>query len=150
MSSILLSGCMKKVEIMTTKSFNFSYSVGTYMNASYNYGLELKKDGRYVLSYKPAGVSEEDKMEKEISKDDVLELEKILIKNNISKWDGFHKTDSNVLDGNDFFLNYYRDDSQSISASGYMKYPSGYNDFKNDIISFYSKIFPESEEKAAD
>ena len=59
---------------------------------------------------------------------------------------GFDKSDDNVLDGNGFYLSYFTEDNQQISASGYMKYPDGYSTFKNDIISFYEKYFLEEKE----
>ena len=140
--NFILGGCMKdKVEIKNTKSFSFSYSVGYYMNASYSYQLELTKDSKYIISYKPTGFAEEDRFYKEVSKNTVEELEQILIKHDISRWDGFHKVDKRVLDGNDFSLNYYTENRENISASGYMKYPDGYKDFQNDIVKFYTKLF---------
>ena len=63
--AFILSGCGKKVEIKHTKRFVFSYSVGYYKDASYLYELEKKKDGTYILSYKAAGIPDEDKLEKE-------------------------------------------------------------------------------------
>ena len=138
----LITGCFKKkIEIKDTKSFEFGYSVGNYMNGSYLYKLVLKDDNKYYAFYKADGVSEEDMLTKEIDKDKVLELENILNKHNIYKWDGYSKSDKNVLDGNGFHLYYHRTDREGISASGYMMYPKGYNDFKSDIISFYEELF---------
>lgn len=132
----------KKIEIKNTKYFSYSYSVGDYVDASYSYDLKLEND-KYIAGYKKEGVSEEDMLKKELKKEEVLKLEKILNDNNIYKWNGYHKSDKNVLDGNGFSLNYRNTNNIDISASGYMMYPNGYNNFKNDIINFYENLFNE-------
>ena len=141
LSSLILSIFQTK-EIKDTKYFSFSYSVGYYANASYDYELKLEND-KYIAGYKKEGVSEEDMLKKEVTKDDVLKLEKILSDNDIYKWNGYHKSDKNVLDGDGFSLSYRSTNNINISASGYMMYPKGYLNFKNDIISFYSELFDE-------
>ena len=145
-STIIICACNKeeieenKMIIENTTYFRFSYSVGYYMNASYEYELELK-DGKYIMSYKPDGISEEDKSIKEVNKDIVLEIEKILTKHDIYKWDGFDKVDKDVLDGNSFSLSYRKEDNETISASGYMMYPDGYREFRDEIHNYYVKLF---------
>ena len=142
MSICFLNGCINKnIEIENTKKFKFSYSVGNYMYSDYCYELELNSEDKYIISYKPVGISDENKFQKEITKEQVLELEEILKRNKISKWNGFKKADKNVLDGYSFDLHYRKQNDENIDASGYMKYPKGYKEFKNDIINFYTNIF---------
>lgn len=131
-----------KSPIKDTKSFHFSYSVGNYTNASYSYDVELE-NGKYFAIYKADGVSEEDAFKKEISKDTVLELEKILNEYKIYKWDGFNKSDEDVLDGYSFSLNYWNQNKEDIHASGYMMYPNNYREFRSAIINFYNVLFEE-------
>lgn len=148
----ILGGCFKKnkenelnkINIENTKCFTFSYSVGNYMNAAYIYTLEKIENDKYIVTYQGDGMS--NKLEKEISEDKVLELENILKENEIYKWNGFDKSDNNVLDGHDFSL-YYKNNNQTISASGYMMYPDGYKNFKTIIDTFYSELFKEEIEK---
>jgi len=90
-----LGGCFRKkvdkvelVEIKNTTMFNYSYSVGCYMNGNYRMGYNLT-DNKYIAYYKGDGIPDEEKITKEISKEKVLELEKIITKLNVSKWDGF-------------------------------------------------------------
>lgn len=131
----------KKIDIENTNYFTFSYSVGNYMYASYIYTLEKKENDKYLFTYQGNEMS--NKLKKEVSKDKVLELEKILEENDIYKWNGFNKSDNNVLDGHDFNLYYKKDNKETISASGYMMYPDGYKNFKNIIDTFYSELFKE-------
>lgn len=152
MYTFILGGCfnkkntnINKINIENTIYFTFSYSVGNYMYASYIYTLEKKENDKYLFTYQGNEMS--NKLKKEVSKDKVLELEKILEENDIYKWNGFNKSDNNVLDGHDFNLYYKKDNKETISASGYMMYPDGYKNFKNIIDTFYSELFKEEIEK---
>ena len=145
MSAFILSGCFKKkLEIKDTKHFYYSYSVGDYKDASYAYELDLQEEGKYIMSYKADEVSDEDKLTKEVDEEIVKELEHILTDNKVYKWNGFHESDKNVLDGDGFSFIYRRVDKEEISASGYEMYPTGYINLKNDIIALYKKVFEEN------
>lgn len=145
---LVLTGCFhKKIDIKNTKHFSFSYTVGNYMNGSYSYNLELDSNNKYIASYKPDGVSDENKLKKEVSKDDAILLENILKKNNIYLWNGFKKADKNVLDGRSFDLVYSDLDGNYISASGYMKYPRGYQKFKEEVHNYFLSLFKDELEK---
>lgn len=130
----------KIITIENTKYFRFYYSVGYHYNGSYLYDLELN-DGKYYIGYKIDGISDEDKLIKEISKDTLLELESILTKHNIYKWNGFDKSDNDVLDGDSFSLYYKKENDEKIDATGYMMYPDGYKEFRDDIHIFYEELF---------
>ena len=119
-----------------TKYMHYSYSDGYEAYSNVYYDLDYK-DNEYAISYKPLGAREEEAISKVISKEEVMELEKILTDNEIYKWDGFHKSDKNVLDGDGFSLTYSRLDSKGISASGYMMYPNNYLTFKSKISSWF-------------
>lgn len=150
MSIFLLSGCfhkkIEKVNIENTKSFSFGYSVGNYMNGNVIYEIE-KKDGKIIASYKANEVPDEDKLEKEISEETLKELEEILKKHKVYEWNGFKKSDPNVLDGNSFHLYYWTENKENIDASGYMMYPNGYGEFKAEIHEFFTTLFKEEIEK---
>ena len=137
----------KKLEIKDTYIFSFSYSVGYHINASYDYEIRLNENGSYEAFYKADGVAPEDRLSKIIDKEIVSEFENILTKYKIYKWNGFHESDLDVLDGDSFYLHYMRKDKESISASGYMKYPKGYRDFRSEIHNFFTDLFKEEVEK---
>jgi len=52
----------------------------------------------------------------------------------------FDKVDKDVLDGNSFSLSINFGEDKSISAHGYMKYPSGYREKTDSIKYWFSKI----------
>ena len=129
----------KPFAIEKTKYLHFSYSDGYAAYSNVYYYLDYN-DGEYVITYKPLDVPEEEATAKAISAEEVLEIENILIKHEVYKWDGFHKSDKNVLDGDGFYFTYKRMDGEGISASGYMKYPNNYSSFLSDIASCFNKL----------
>ena len=146
MSTFIFCGCFnKKIEIKNTKSFYYYYSVSNAKDGSYLFKLNLEED-KFVAYYKGEGISEEDSIKKEINNDKVLELEQILTKYKIYKWNGFKKSNKRILDGNSFSLN-YKTENNSIEASGYMSYPNGYKEFKEEIKKWYTELFKEEIEK---
>ena len=64
-----------------------------------------------------------------------------MTKYNVNKWDGFNKSDKNVLDGNSFSFSYSNTDNKSIEAHGYMKWPNNYREFRDEIKALYEKEF---------
>ena len=136
----------KKVKIENTKSLRFTYTVGYFINADIVYELNLQ-DNKYIAYHKIVGVKEEEKLKKEINKDIVLEIENILKKYKVYKWNGFNKSDKNVLDGNSFYFTYTNGNNENIHASGSMMYPSNYRDFKADIDTLFEDLFKEEIKK---
>ena len=133
------------VNISQIKYFHFGYSTGNMMYANVTYDLSLKDDG-YVVVIKPSGISEEDAYEVSISNSDVKKIEDILKKYEVGKWNEFHKSDSNVLDGNSFSLSIGFVNDDYISASGYMKWPKNYKDVRGELDSFFMNFYNEKED----
>jgi hypothetical protein len=130
----------KKEAIMTDiKSLNYSYSQGYAMNAYVRYELECKE--KCILKYKPLYVPEEDFKKVEVNEEVVKELESILNKYEVYKWDGFNKSNKNVLDGDDFHFSVNLKDGTSISASGYMSWPKNYREVSDEISTLFNKLF---------
>ena len=128
------------IKIKNLKSMNFFYTSGYAFNADFRYEYE-NKNGKHFLSYKPYGKSEEEKTTIEVDDSILLELESILNKYDIYKWNDFNKSNNDVLDGDSFSLSIYYDNNNNISAHGYMSWPKNYREFKNDIISLFEKYF---------
>lgn len=128
----------KKVVISDIKSFHFSYTTSTMMDASILY--ELKCDDKIVATIKPELVPYEKAKTFEVDKPLCEELENILNKYNVGSWDDFRKSDPNVLDGNSFSLSIVTKDKKVISASGYMMYPKNYREVKSEIEGLFSKL----------
>ena len=126
----------KKEKIENIKYLNFGYSTGTMMNAYVSYNIEYK-DNEYKVSIKPNMVSDEDKKIIIMTKKDVKRIIDILNKYTVYKWDGFRKSDHNVLDGDSFNLTVRYNDDKSISASGYMMWPKNYREVQGELDSIY-------------
>ena len=148
--SLFVSGCSDaNAEIVGIKNFSFSYSVGCYANGNYSYSVIKTKDGKFIASYKGDGVPEQKASKFPVDETFLIDLEKTLKENNILKWNGFHKSDSNVLDGNGFSFYVRFNDGKSYNASGYESYPKGYREGKNAIENFFQKNMKEKKIKPA-
>ena len=143
----LSTGCVfskKNTFIKDIKRFNFYYSTGNYIYGNISYAIELK-DGKYILKIKPDGKSEEEATIIKID-DQVIEgLINILNKYNVKSWNGFKKSDPNVLDGNSFSMSITEKDDSNISASGYMMWPNNYHEVKDELNTLFNNIYKEKE-----
>ena len=140
----LLKAKKKSVEINEIKHMHFSYSTGTMINSYVTYELTFK-DGKYIAKIKPNGISTEETQEKEITKKQVKQIENILKKYEVNKWNGFDKSDPNVLDGNSFHISISFKDGLNISASGYMKYPKNYREATSELDNIFMKMYTEKD-----
>jgi hypothetical protein len=127
----------KEVKVENMKTLKLFYTRGYYMNADVRY--ELKCDEKCMVTFKDIGKNEEEAIHYEISKEKVKQLEEVLKEYHVGKWDGFHKSDKNVLDGDSFSFYAEMEDGTSISASGYMKYPKDYGKVVSEIEKILSK-----------
>ena len=128
-----------KKEIVDIKYFSFGTVDGMAIYDGVHYSIDYK-DNKYMATIQKNGVSEEDAKVVEISKSEVKKLEDILNKYEVGKWDGFHKIDKNVLDGHSFSLSLRTFDDNSISASGYMRWPKNYREVRDSLNKFFEKL----------
>ncbi len=128
------------LEIANIKSFYITYTNGYMMSSYTRYQLTIK-DGIYMVEIKPYGVGEEDKLETEVTIDLLEEITKILKKYEVNKWDGFNKSDHNVMDGDSFSLGIWFKDNKSIHASGYMMWPDNYRNVRDEISDLFMEIY---------
>ena len=105
------------------------------MNASESFDIEIE-DGKYIVKVKDDGMDPEDARRYEVDKYQIKRFESLLNEINIYKWNGFNKSDKNVLDGSSFSISINWGDERNISAHGYMMYPSGYRE-KTDAIKLW-------------
>ena len=129
----------KKIDnIHDINTFRFSYTVGYHYEASIEYEVEC--NDKCSLKYKGEGITIENASIYEFDKDKVKELENILNKYKVGRWNGFNKSDRYVLDGNSFSLSISMNNDEYVSASGYMKWPKNYKEVKEELITFFSTI----------
>ena len=129
----------KNVEIKKINHFSFYYSTGNMMYANVEYKLDLKDD-KYIAEIKPTGIPDDESLIIEVDDEFEKNLEQILLKYQVNKWNGFKKSDKHVLDGGSFSL-YVRMDEETIDASGYMKWPKNYNEVKNELNNLFMNIY---------
>ena len=118
--------------------FYFGYSTGNMKDAYFRYELTLE-DEVYTVRVKPNGVPDEQAAVVKVEKSFADELGALMERYGVDQWNGFDKSDSQVLDGNSFSLTVYRGE-EKISARGYMKWPKNYGDFKAAV----NKLFEEA------
>ena len=137
---VILKPFKKKKVISDLSSFHFFYSTGTMINSQVYYDIEFSNN-KYILKIKPNNVPEEETKEFELNENQILEIINILNKYEVFNWDGFHKNNKNVLDGDSFNLNLYTKNKDNISASGYMMWPKNYLNVKNELDNYFMNIY---------
>ena len=65
----------------------------------------------------------------------------VLNEYNVAKWDGFHKSDQNVLDGDSFSFSMYTLEDRYISASGYMSWPENYRNIEDAFDEILGSLY---------
>lgn len=129
----------KKIE--NIKHLYFSYTSGYAMYSYTTY--ELDCNDKCILKVKPDGLPDEEKQEVEIPKEKLLEIESKLNEYNVSRWNGFNKSDKYVLDGDSFSFNLDYNDNDKISAHGYMIWPNNYSNVKSYLINTFNEYIKE-------
>lgn len=137
---LLLLPKLNEKKIENINHLRFTYTTGYHMNASVSYEIDLV-DGKYIVKVKPTDVPEEDTQEFELTKDKILEIENTLNEYHVSLWNGFHKSDKYVLDGDSFSMNITYNKENTISASGYMMWPKSYSNIRNYLDTELGRLY---------
>lgn len=119
---LVITNKPKKIE--SIKTLHYSFSNGYSMNAYTVYDLECDED--CYVTVKPHGYPEDRTSKYKISEDKIDELIKVFNDNKVLSWDGYHKNNKYVLDGDSFSFSLTTKEGLSVSASGYMKWPDNY------------------------
>ncbi|MBQ2581671.1 MAG: hypothetical protein II574_08600 [Ruminococcus sp.] len=98
---------------------------GTYMGAGFDYEYTFK-DGKHSIKVRVEGVTSDDALVIDVDEKFAQKLIELIDEYSLRKWDGYQKSDNNVLDGSGFGFYATFDDGTRISASGYECYPRGY------------------------
>lgn len=132
-----ITGCNSKEKI-DSDIISFKYHYGSYNGYYYEYDINII-DEKIVFTKKGYN-NEKLNMEKEIDKSYLEELAKIINDNEIYKWNGFDKSDKNILDGSSFNLEVNYSNDKSLKAYGYMKYPKNYKEGHKALSDFLEQI----------
>ena len=116
------------------------------MNANVEYTFKKGKDG-CIVTVKPNRVPEKELYETAVPDSFEAVLVDLLKKYRVGRWNGFNKFEKRIADGRSFTLNAALDNGRSISAHGYMKFPAGYREFRQEaddlFMPLYQKALPE-------
>ncbi len=116
---------------------SFEYSFGSFFAGYYEY--EIYQDGnQYIFIGKGSNGVDLD-IKETIDRDILDEIQEIIQKYDVKKWNGFNKRNRDVLDGHSFSL-LVRYDDHKIRANGYMKYPIYYDDFQKEIQDCFDSL----------
>lgn len=127
------------------KSFEYSYN-GSIGGNNYSYKVKTE-DGKCVLTYYSMVHHDYGDMVMEIPSDFYAKLNELYLSHRLKRWDGFHKSNRFVLDGDGFSLYMTFMDKKSLSASGTNSFPRGYGDFKSDMDELFEPFTTELLEK---
>ena len=141
---VILVFTSRSKEISNIKSMRLSYSGGWSAYAYTIYDLEKKADGYYV-EIKPYGVPDDEAQEVKLTEEQMKQIEEILTKYKVSKWNGFKKSDLNVLDGDSFTFYLHTEDGIDVSASGYMRWPDNYHEVRNALTNIFDPLYKYSD-----
>ena len=127
-----------KKEINSIKSLSYEYGDGRSIYGKVKYNITC--DNKCILSSKLSGYHDEDIISVEIDKETMDKILDILIKYNVSSWDGFKKSNLSYKDGKNYEFRVETLDNQKISAQGYMAYPKNYKEVINSLEEIFKKI----------
>lgn len=132
-----ITGCGKKTEY-TGNIISFKYYYGSYNSGYYEYNINVEDDKVIFIAKGYNGVALA--VNKEIDSDYLKKLSDLINDNKLYEWDGFDRSDKDILDGYGFTLEVNYNDNTSLKANGYMKYPKNYNEIHPILSEFLKTI----------
>lgn len=131
---IILVRIDNKAEKISIKNFEYHYTINNSSNNSVRYKVECNDKCNITIN------DRKEKKEYEISKEHLKELEEILTKYSVYRWNGYNKVNKKVKDGKSFTLKVTLENNKTIKAHGYMSYPNNYKLVKEEIDSYFNNI----------
>ena len=131
---IILVRIDNKTEKISIKNFEYHYTINNSSNNSVRYKVECNDKCNITIN------DRKEKKEYEISKEYLKELEEILTKYSVYRWNGYNKVNKKVKDGKSFTLKVTLENNKTIKAHGYMSYPNNYKLVKEEIDLYFNNI----------
>ena len=138
-SLFVITGCAKSNKI-ESDIISFTYEYGSYNNGYYKYTIFVSVEENMVMFTAEGHNGVNLNINKEIDSSYLNQLSDIINDNKIYEWDGFHKSEDDVMDGYSFKLNIGYKNGETIDASGYMKYPDNYDNCHEALLKFLKSI----------
>lgn len=135
---VVLLGQYVKINSYKGDIRSFSFSSGSYFGGYAKYTIE--RDG-YDAIYTAKGYNMSDlDIRKTVDAKELDELQRIIEEYKVGAWDGFDKSDDNILDGSSFSLHVEYMDGRRIDAHGYMEFPINYAMVENEFVTFFEGL----------
>ncbi len=140
---MLLQGCHKSAPVIpdaALSSFSFSENNSYFKRIQgYEYRLE---EGRSVAYFLIA--DEEEAYPVPVDQAWVDALTGFIHQHGMMAWDGFQGSDSMLLDGTQFSLNFAFADGTTVHASGYGIFPVNYGNASSAIEAHFMQLLPQN------
>ena len=134
------AGAAPTEDMPAVKTFWFTRS-GMSAAQGCSYSVKETKRGRFVwidLYYSCHYVLP-------MTDEDMTAFSALLHELNLTEWNGFRRSDPDVLDGEDFSLSVVFADGDEISAYGSNSFPSGYSDKMRRVEEFFRALMEDYE-----
>ena len=131
---------IRNSQITGISSFEFSYTTGCAVNSRVEYTFK-KENGSCTVTILQNGAFEEDRYKTEVPESFEAELSELLRKYRAGAWNGFDKHNRLVLDGNSFSLRAEFQNGKRLSAHGYMRWPRGYRNFRDEADELFMAFY---------
>lgn len=141
----ILCNKKEKEKIKSISSLSFFYTNGYAINTDTRYEIDCKDNCIAII--KQYGKSEEESVEVEIDSDILNKIIDVLNKYDVIKWDGFHKNDKGVLDGDSFSLHFTYNQEKKVSASGYMMWPTNYRNVRDELDNIFNGLMEDKNDR---
>ncbi|WP_022766736.1 hypothetical protein [Butyrivibrio sp. XPD2006] len=117
----------------------FYYDYGSYFGGYYTYELVRRYDGTVAFTATGGNGVDLD-IYTYVDSSCLDELTEIVNESRIYTWNGFNKSDNGLMDGYGFSLAAGYSDGRILSAHGYGKEPSSYNEGHKALTAFFEKL----------
>ena len=128
------------------KRFDYTYS-NPFGASSYNF-IVSRTDGGAELTYDAMQVESLGTMTMAVDPVVLDQLYDSYLNHNIAAWEGYSKSDPNVLDGDGFSLSLAFNDGARMTASGSNAAPDGYWEFLSEVHAIIDPLLKECVEDA--
>lgn len=127
-------------------SFNLSNGGGMMCNAGSTF-IARRMDGKALVTVRTSGVALKDAPTFEADAELLDRVAELFARCDVASWDGFSKSDPNVMDGSDFSFSATYGGKRSIGAHGYMMWPPRFGEvsagIRDLLMPLYEERFPD-------
>ena len=130
----------KDVKIVDINYFYLIYTRGYAINCNVEYRIDTELNA----TIKPYQKSEVEQITVKVDESVLKEIEDVLVKYEVGKWNGFDKSNKYVSDGDSFDFNVKMKNGKEIDARGYASWPNNYSSVIKEIDEIFLRIYNEN------